>query len=171
MHKLVCEQDLRILERYLQDADKIIILDSGRILKQGSFRDLAASGALDQISETTDDKEDSDSTPIGEDGMLKGPTERPEKIKTTSKKESALSGEADTPENNADTYRFFFQGFGATGLLIFLLAVAAVIVTTTMQTVWLKWWSASEIPRQLMWYLGFGGISLLSFVANFIMLL
>lgn len=148
-------------ERYLQDADKIVILDAGRVAGQGTFKELAATGALDQISEMSDDKGDSASTTPVEKTSPSASAEGLKKpaIKSSEEKKSS-SDEADTPENTVATYTFFFRGFGTIGLAIFLVVVAMSQTLKALQAVWLKQWSSAENPNQLKYYLGFSGISL-----------
>ncbi|KAL9625274.1 MAG: hypothetical protein Q9160_000676 [Pyrenula sp. 1 TL-2023] len=153
-HGLLRDQNTTIIlvthsKRYLQDADKLVILHGGRVAQQGTYKELAATGALDQISEMSNAKEDSAPvTPI-EKTLPSGTAEDLKKpaIKTSQQKKSS-SDEADTPENNLDTYTFFFRGFGTIALAIFLVAVAISQALKTLQTVLLPR-SSSEADATL----------------------
>lgn len=147
------------------------MLEAGRILKQGPFKDLVTSGALEQISEVDDRKNDLPAiNTLAEQKSPKDPTEKPKSKTATAVNTKTLSGEADTPENSLATYKFFFQGFGKTGLLVFLFVATVCQGLQTLQTVWLEWWSASADPTQLKYYVGFTLISLLAFITMAIML-
>ncbi|KAL9107417.1 MAG: hypothetical protein Q9227_007701 [Pyrenula ochraceoflavens] len=152
-------------KRYLPEADNIVVLESGSIAHSGSYNELSSSGALETIS-NADLINQGDDDNVANTEELTNEAEKSGAIKGPPMRAMPKKLVEDNVENNWESYKFFFRGYGYVSLCLFGIVVAISQGLQILQSVWLERWTTADDAGRTYFYVTFAVISLFAIVCS-----
>ncbi|KAF3491610.1 Cyclic peptide transporter [Arthroderma uncinatum] len=129
---------------HLEYADSIIILSSGgRLIEQGSYKDLVAKGCYSEN--------------LGRQSEVSGDDQAVEKPADEASLPPSPFDEEMVPERShgdSTVYKFYFQNVGWVLLSFYIICTSAFIVGFSFPPIWLQWWTDANVnhPNERLGY-------------------